>query len=49
MSLPARQAASAAGAEGEMIEKAAAQRVAEKVVRSDRAEEVVREYTGKQA
>ncbi len=48
MSLHARQVAIAAGATGEMIEKVAAQMVAEKVVRIDRAEELVREYTGTQ-
>jgi hydroxymethylglutaryl-CoA reductase len=48
MSLHARQVAIAAGASGEMIEKVAAQMVTEKLVRSDRAEELVREYTGTQ-
>jgi hydroxymethylglutaryl-CoA reductase len=47
MSLHARQVAIAAGAEGDLIEKVAAQMVAEKLVRIDRAEELVREYTGK--
>jgi hydroxymethylglutaryl-CoA reductase len=47
MSLHARQVAIAAGASGELIEKVAAQLVAEKVVRIDRAEELVKEYTGK--
>jgi hydroxymethylglutaryl-CoA reductase len=47
MSLHARQVAIAAGADGELIEKVAAQMVAEKVVRIDRAEELVKEYTGK--
>ncbi|MCB9112663.1 MAG: hydroxymethylglutaryl-CoA reductase, degradative [Anaerolineales bacterium] len=42
MSLHARQVAIAAGAEGEMIEKVAAQMVAEKVVRIDRAEEILK-------
>jgi hydroxymethylglutaryl-CoA reductase len=46
MSLHARQVAIAAGATGELIEKVAAQMVAEKVVRIDRAEELVKEYTG---
>jgi hydroxymethylglutaryl-CoA reductase len=46
MSLHARQVAIAAGASGGLIEKVAAQMVAEKVVRIDRAEELVREYTG---
>ncbi|MEW5828617.1 MAG: hydroxymethylglutaryl-CoA reductase, degradative [Chloroflexota bacterium] len=48
MSLHARQVAIAAGAEGGMIEKVAAQMVAEKVVRIDRAEALVKGYTGKQ-
>ena len=42
MSLHARQVAVAAGASGELIEKVAAQMVAEKVVRSDRAEEILK-------
>jgi hydroxymethylglutaryl-CoA reductase len=42
MSLHARQVAIAAGAEGEMIEKIAAQMVAEKTVRIDRAEEIIK-------
>lgn len=42
MSLHARQVAVAAGASGEMIEKVAAQMVAEKVVRIDRAEEILK-------
>lgn len=46
MSLHARQVAIAAGASGELIEKVAARLVAEKVVRIDKAEEVLREYTG---
>ncbi|GAB4397244.1 MAG: hydroxymethylglutaryl-CoA reductase, degradative [Anaerolineales bacterium] len=46
MSLHARQVAIAAGASGALIEKIAAQLVAEKVVRSDRAEALVKEYTG---
>jgi len=41
MSLHARQVAIAAGATGEMIEKVAAQMVAEKTVRIDRAEEIL--------
>ena len=45
MSLHARQVAIAAGATGELIEKVAAQMVVEKVVRIDRAEELVKEYT----
>ncbi|GAB4500772.1 MAG: hydroxymethylglutaryl-CoA reductase, degradative [Anaerolineales bacterium] len=48
MSLHARQVAIAAGASGALIEKIAAQLVAEKVVRSDRAEALVKEYTGRQ-
>ena len=47
MSLHARQVAIAAGASGELIEKVAAQMVSEKVVRIDRAEELVKAYTGK--
>jgi len=43
MSLHARQVAIAAGASGEMIEKVAAQMVVEKVVRIDRAEEILKE------
>lgn len=43
MSLHARQVAVAAGAEGEMIERVAAQMVAEKTVRIDRAEEILLE------
>lgn len=42
MSLHARQVAIAAGASGELIEKIAAQMVAEKIVRIDRAEEILR-------
>jgi hydroxymethylglutaryl-CoA reductase len=48
MSLHARQVAIAAGASGELIEKVASQMVAEKVVRIDRAEELVKEYAGTQ-
>jgi hydroxymethylglutaryl-CoA reductase len=43
MSLHARQVAIAAGAAGELIEKVAAQMVAEKVVRIDRAQEILKE------
>lgn len=43
MSLHARQVAIAAGATGDMIEKVAARMVAEKVVRIDRAEEILKE------
>jgi hydroxymethylglutaryl-CoA reductase len=42
MSLHARQVAVAAGATGDQIEKVAAQMVAEKLVRIDRAEEILR-------
>ena len=42
MSLHARQVAIAAGATGDMIEKVAAQMVAEKVVRIDKAEEILK-------
>jgi hydroxymethylglutaryl-CoA reductase len=42
MSLHARQVAIAAGAEGELIDKVAAQMVAEKTVRIDRAEEFLK-------
>ena len=45
MSLHARQVAIAAGAEGELIEKIAAQMVAEKTVRVDKAEELLQRYT----
>ncbi len=45
MSLHARQVAIAAGAEGELIEKVAAQMVTEKTVRIDKAEELLRGYT----
>ncbi len=48
MSLHARQVAIAAGASGDLIEKVATQMVAEKVVRIDRAEELVKEYARKQ-
>jgi len=48
MSLHARQVAIAAGASGELIEKVAARLVAEKTVRIDKAEEVLKEYTGTQ-
>jgi len=42
MSLHARQVAIAAGASGDLIERVAAQMVAEKVVRIDRAEEILK-------
>jgi len=45
MSLHARQVAIAAGAQGEVIERLAQQLVAEKTVRIDRAEEILREWT----
>ncbi|MEW6239947.1 MAG: hydroxymethylglutaryl-CoA reductase, degradative [Chloroflexota bacterium] len=45
MSLHARQVAIAAGANGDLIEKVAARLVAEKTVRIDKAEEVLKEYT----
>ena len=48
MSLHARQVAIAAGASGEQIEKLAAQMVAEKTVRIDRAEEILEQYTSTQ-
>jgi hydroxymethylglutaryl-CoA reductase len=48
MSLHARQVAIAAGASGELIEKVAAQMVAERIVRIDRAEELLSEYAGRQ-
>ena len=48
MSLHARQVAIAAGASGDLIEKVAARLVAEKTVRIDKAEEVLREYMGSQ-
>jgi hydroxymethylglutaryl-CoA reductase len=43
MSLHARQVALAAGATSDMIEKVAAQMVAEKAIRVSRAEEILRE------
>ena len=46
MSLHARQVAIAAGASGELIEKVAAQMVSEKVVRIDRAEEIMKGLPG---
>jgi len=45
MSLHARQVAIAAGASGELIGKVAAQMVAEKTVRIDRAEEILQQFT----
>jgi len=44
MTLHARQVAIAAGAQGELIEKLAAQLVAEKIVRVDRAKEILDEW-----
>lgn len=44
MSLHARQVAIAAGAQGEQVEKLAAQLVSEKTVRIDRAEELLKEW-----
>jgi hydroxymethylglutaryl-CoA reductase len=41
MGLHARQVAVAAGAEGDQIERLAAQLVAEKIVRIDRAQEIL--------
>ena len=46
MSLHARQVAIAAGATGDMIEKVATRMVAEKVVRIDRAEEILKSMKG---
>lgn len=48
MSLHARQVAIAAGAQGEEIEKLAAQLVAEGIIRSDRAEEILKEWHQKE-
>src|SRR5215212_8678643 len=47
MSLHARQVAIAAGASGDMIEKVAAEMVMEKIVRIDRAEEILKRVSGK--
>lgn len=47
MSLHARQVAIAAGASGDQIEKVAAQLVAEKTVRIDRAEEILKSWLAK--
>jgi hydroxymethylglutaryl-CoA reductase len=44
MSLHARQVAISAGASGDMIDKVAAQMVAEKIVRIDRAEEILKSF-----
>jgi hydroxymethylglutaryl-CoA reductase len=48
MSLHARQVAIAAGAAGDQIDLVAAQMVAEKTVRIDRAQEIIKTYTRKQ-
>src|SRR5574342_453906 len=48
MGLHARQVAIAAGAEGALVELVARRLIAEKIVRIDKAEEVLREYTGTQ-
>jgi hydroxymethylglutaryl-CoA reductase len=47
MVLHARQIATAAGAKGEMVERVAKQTVAEKTIRLERAQELVRLYQGK--
>ena len=47
MSLHARQVAIAAGAQGELIERLAQRLVAERTVRVDRAEEILREWQGR--
>jgi hydroxymethylglutaryl-CoA reductase len=47
MGLHARQVAIAAGAQGDLIEQLAAQMVAEKTVRIDRAKEILAEWTSK--
>jgi hydroxymethylglutaryl-CoA reductase len=49
MGLHARQVAIAAGAQGELIERLAAQLVIEKTVRIDRAEEILKEWQMKDA
>ena len=49
MGLHARQVAIAAGAQGDMIERLAAQLVAEKTVRVDRADEILKEWQLKDA
>ena len=48
MTLHARQVAIAAGATGALIDQVAGRMVAEKVVRSDRAEEILKEVIGNQ-
>jgi hydroxymethylglutaryl-CoA reductase len=47
MGLHARQVAIAAGAQGEMVERLAVQLVAEKIVRVDRATEILEEWNKK--
>ena len=47
MTLHARQVAIAAGASGELIEKVASQMAAERIVRIERAVEILKEYTGR--
>jgi hydroxymethylglutaryl-CoA reductase len=47
MGLHARQVAIAAGAHGDLIEQLATQLVAEKTVRVDRAEEILKEWKNK--
>jgi hydroxymethylglutaryl-CoA reductase len=49
MSLHARQIAISAGASGDLIEKVASQMVLEKNIRLERAEELVKMYTSRQA
>jgi len=46
MRLHARQVAMAAGASGEMVDRVAARLVAERLIRPDRAAEIVAEMTG---
>jgi hydroxymethylglutaryl-CoA reductase len=46
MTLHARQVAIAAGAEGPLVEQVAGRMVAERVVRSDRAEAILAELKG---
>jgi hydroxymethylglutaryl-CoA reductase len=47
MKLHARNIAVTAGAKGELIDKVAAQMVKERKIRADRAEEILKELTGK--
>jgi hydroxymethylglutaryl-CoA reductase len=44
MTLHARQVATAAGATGEQVGEVAAKMVAEKAIRIDRAEQILKEY-----